>query len=547
MQPAAPAEVQTTEALIEGATLEEQLEREMGVSVGEPAAGKPIPLVVKKSEVPFPWLEPGQSNSRPVDLPPADFDDRPRWTLQQARFALREATGSANRILGVALRFALNVFDFVAAFAVVRGAAVGWDVRAPDWDAQRIERISIPLDVSSVFRTVAMTRGSFVGPPPPDAFTRHYLEKLGRNPRVIVLFPVEVRSKLSVILYGDSGPQPISQSRLSDFLLFCQGLPSAFLEAAIPRSASPQIDKEQAEASPAGDALSPEDGSSPNFENLLAQLTGPNTEQRLAGTEQLRRFPEAAARELASHFPGPSAWTRGPVNETPEAAELGPIPAALTSLGAVGAVALAPLLDSPDVDVRYFALLTAGRLVHPDLLDGIQRGLFDPHPDVASAARAAAMALKSLPRFETVLKSLRQELTDSDVRRRALAARALGALHDREAIDGLIGLTASEDGLASQAASEALREITRTTHGSSPRDWSQWWAENRERSRAEWLVDGLRHHDLDVRLASIDELAVAFGDRLGYLADSSETDREAAAMRWALRVKAVPPNKAQKF
>src|SRR5262249_39405618 len=120
-------------------------------------------------------------------------------------------------------------------------------------------------------------------------------------------------------------------------------------------------------------------------------------------------------------------------------------------------------------------------------------------------------------------------------------------LHDREAIDGLIGLTGSEDGLASQAASEALREITRTTYGNSPRDWSEWWAENRERSRAEWLVDGLRHRDLDVRLASIDELAVAFGDRLGYLADASETDREAAAMRWALRVKAVTPNKAQKF
>jgi hypothetical protein len=528
------------EALIEEFTLEEQLAREMTEGTSNLAPGKPIPLVVRKSEVSFPWMEPG--NSTTAGTPPADSEDRPRWTLQQARFALREATGNANRILGVALRFALNVFDFVGAFAVVRGTAVGWDVRAPGWDSQRIAQISIPLDVFSVFRTVTLTRGSFVGPPPPDAFTSYFLEKLGRTPRVVVLFPVEVRSKVAIILYGDSGPQPISQSRLSDFLLFCQGLPSAFLEATLPRDAippPPQTDAESVDTAHSGDSKTTDGASSENLATLLRELTGPGMEQRSIAIAQLRRSPEAAARELAAHFPGPSAWTRGSVSELPEAAELGPIPAALTHLGTSGASALRPLLDSPDVDVRHWALLTAGSLPKPELLDGIHHGLFDPHPDVASAARAAAVALRSLPGFDPLLKSLRQELTDNDPRRRALAARALGALRDRDAIDALVGLTGSEDSLAAQAAAEALRDITRATFGTNSRQWSEWWAENRERSRAEWLVAGLRHPDLDIRLASIDELNAAFGEKLGYLADAPQLELEAGAARWASKVKAA--------
>ena len=51
--------------------------------------------------------------------------------------------------------------------------------------------ISIPLDAQSVFRTVALTRGSYVGPLPPDTLTKHFLGLLGRNPRSALVFPVE--------------------------------------------------------------------------------------------------------------------------------------------------------------------------------------------------------------------------------------------------------------------------------------------------------------------------------------------------------------------
>jgi HEAT repeat protein len=235
---------------------------------------------------------------------------------------------------------------------------------------------------------------------------------------------------------------------------------------------------------------------------------------------------------LVHNFPGPTAWSRLPVVELPEAEELGPIPGALARLGRPAAQALVALLDADDPDTRYFALLTAGNLPYPELVDGTLRGLFDLEPDISSAARAAATALRKLPRFDAQMRSLRQELAAVDSLRRTLAARALGVLHDRESIDGLIGLTGSQDQMCAQAAAEALREITKVSLGTQPRAWSAWWAENRGKVRAQWLVSALRDGDVDIRLSAIEELSKAVNNNLGYFADAPHHERETAVKRW---------------
>ncbi|WP_404365310.1 FrgA protein [Corallococcus coralloides] len=514
----------------------------------------------------------------------------PEWTLPQARSALREATRDLDRLLDVALRFGRRTFDYVAAFAVVRGAAGGWDSRGEGWDANALAQVSIPLDASSVFRTVAVTRGSYAGPLPPDALTRHYLELFGRQaPRTVFLYPVEVKGRLVAILYGDCGQKPMSQRRLSDYILFCQDLPAAFQELILFRKQrvselrAPEEDISidvdvpgfpapvQPAPAPAVVAglgwnpvfgrggvanlgraaalpprvLSPEERPPPDFTPLLRRLTGPDASLRSSAIAELARSPEASARVLAQHFPGPTAWSRLPVVELPEADELGPIPAALSRLGRPAAVALAPLLDSNDADTRYLALLTAGNLPYAELVDGVLRGLFDMEPDISSAARVAAAALKHLPRLDASLRDLRQELASRDALRRSLAARALGTLHDRDAIEGLINLTGSDDAMCAQAAAEALREVTRATLGLQPRQWSAWWAENRSRRRADWLVAALRHRELDVRLAAIEELSRALHDTLGYYADSPDAEREAAVRRWESA--AVDPANARRL
>lgn len=502
--------------------------------------------------------------------PGGTAQDVPDWTLAQARAALKEATREREKLIDVALRFGRRTFEYVAAFAVLRGTAMGWEARGEGLQAEALSQVSIPLDAGSVFRTIAVTRGSYAGPLPPDALTRHYLELFGRQtPRAVFLYPVEVRGRLVALLYGDCGQKPVSQRRLSDYILFCQDLPSAFQELILFRKQrltelrAPDTGGDEplptgaapvpAPAVVAGLGWSPffgrasgtlgraatmpprvmsEERPPPDFAPLLRRLTGPDAAQRANAMAELARTPEASARVLAASFPGPTAWSRLPVVELPEADELGPIPAALSRLGRPAAQALSPLLDSQDADTRYLALLTAGNLPYVELVDGVLRGLFDFEPDISSAARVAASALKHLPRFDGAMKELRQELSNRDPLRRSLAARALGALHDRDAIEGLIHLTGGDDEMCAQAAAEALREVTRATFGLNPRQWMAWWVENRTRRRADWLVAALRHRELDVRLASIEELSRALNDTLGYYADAPEAEREAAVRRW---------------
>lgn len=501
--------------------------------------------------------------------PPVPRSDEPivEWTLAQARAALRDGSRDRNTLLDVSLRYARRTFDFVAAFAVIRGAASGFSAKGEGAEASRINEATIPLDAASVFRTVAVTRGSYVGPLPPDALSLRYLETFGRAPRTVFLYPIEVKSRLVAILYGDSGNKPVSQRRLSELLLFCQELPGAFHELIQFRKQQaelklPDVEGGEPTRSDKGSwslgwspfAAAPTTGPGraasmpalvqveasrppPDFGAVLRRLTGPDAAMRSNAMAELARAPEASARALTQVFPGPTAWSRLPVNELPEADELGPIPGALSRLGRAGAEALAPLLEAEDGDTRYFALLTAGSLPYAELVGGILRGLFDYESDLSSAARVASTAFKRLPRFDGALRELRHELASSDSLRQSLAARALGVLHDRESIEALISLTASGDPMGAQAAADALRDITRASFGTNTRAWQNWWALHRELPRAEWLVLALRHEELEVRLSASEELIRIANDSFGYQADAAEPQREPAVLRWEATVR----------
>lgn len=466
------------------------------------------------------------------------------WSLAQARAALREASTDREALINVVLEYGRRTFEYVGAFAIMRGAAVGWDARGDH--AESIRQLAVPLDAASVFRTVALTRGSYVGPLPPDALSQHYLALLGRMPRTVFMWPVEVQSRLVAVLYGDCGARPISQRRLADFILFCQDLPSAFHELIIFRRQNPNVAQQFTSSSgvmpdPGYVGDGPDQGAPQSapvpadgewFNGLISLLTGPDPSERSMAMMELLKSPEASARALARAFPGPSGWSRLPVVELPEPDELGPIPGALARLGQAGASAIAPLLDDAESDNRYLALLVAGSLRYPDVVDGVLRGLFDYEPDLSSAARAAAAALRLLPHFQSRLPTLRQELASSDMLRRSLAARALGVLHDRASIEGLINLTGSEDELCAQSASDALREITRAGFGSNVAGWTGWWARARELRRIEWLVEALDAEEFDLRLSAIEELSRTFGDNFGYFADGPEAERAGALHRW---------------
>lgn len=599
-EPLVRLQVASARVAVEGRTLEESLSREAYEELAKNVAVEPIPLQVRKSSarkearvdiavadessgekekprngnngthplalgyipdlshqngkaVDFPAVEP----SATVAPTPPPAEPTPQWSLSQARTALGGVTLDRDGIIDVALTYASQTFDFAAAFAMLRGNALAWGARGEDAESFNTAKVLIPLDSASVFRTVTMTRGSYMGPTPADALTKHFLELFGRSPRSVFVYPVVVKSRVAAILYGDCGQKPMSQRRVSDYLLFCQDLPAAFenlilfkkqrfgmdqvttLDIGWNQAASvwsPAVSETQAGRGRSATLELPSTSQAerppPDYAPLLKRLVGPDAAARSRALTDFARSPEASARFLAANFPGPTAWARVPLVELPEPSELGPVPGAIARLGRPGAIALAPLLDTADLDTRYFAILTAGSLPYAEVVDGVLRALFDVEPDISSAARATAAALRSLPRLDASMKDLRQELAARDPLRRSLAARALGVLHDREAVDGLIGLTGSDDQMCAESAAGALREITKASFGTRPRQWSAWWAENRDRRRVEWLIAGLRHKELDLRLAAIEELSRCINDNLGYFADGPEREREAAIGRW---------------
>jgi hypothetical protein len=105
-------------------------------------------------------------------------------------------------------------------------------------------------------------------------------------------------------------------------------------------------------------------------------------------------------------------------------------------------------------------------------------------------------------------------------------------LHDRASIEGLIGLTSSDDALSAQAAAEALIEITRASFGTSTHAWMAWWAENKTRRRVQWLLAALRNPEPWLRSVAAEELASALGDTLGYEGDAPERERSRSIARW---------------
>lgn len=538
-------------------------------------------------------------------IPTTERPQATRWTLAQAREALERAP-DRDAIVEVVLRFALETFDYACAWAVVGGHAMGWAALArggePD---ERIEHLSIPLDVPSVLRTVLMTRGRYLGPMPDDPTSQKILLDLERGaPKAAFLYPVELRERVVAILYADVQRRPVSARRVGEFVVLAQGLgrrlerllleqkrklavaragvteagartgptpaePVAPIPLTRGMAAAAQAATERLMKDPASGLdlpeletrypLSPHERGTPSL-----QVQTPGASRRPLGLEnerpprmpsmtelfaavdrllegdvagraralgELVRYPEVAAAALVARFPGPLLRARLPIQELPMAEELGPIPAALARLGAPAAQALRPLLEHPDIDIRYFAVLTAGSLGSPELLTPVGERVFDRHAVVANAARVALAAMQTLPGFGEVLLRLRRSLGSPHGEVVANAARALGTMRDVGSIEELIALTSHPDRGAAQAALDALREITKQSFVQTRR-WTAWWAENRTRSRTEWLIEGLNHKDLDLRISAIDELVREVNDNFGYYADAPKRQRDEAVARW---------------
>jgi len=70
-----------------------------------------------------------------------------------------------------------------------------------------------------------------------------------------------------------------------------------------------------------------------------------------------------------------------------------------------------------------------------------------------------------------------------------LLAKALGNTNNRDAVEPLIKMLATNDRGLREVAKKSLEKITKQADGNDPTWWKEWWVRNKSKSREQWLED----------------------------------------------------------
>ena len=103
---------------------------------------------------------------------------------------------------------------------------------------------------------------------------------------------------------------------------------------------------------------------------------------------------------------------------------------------------------------------------------------------------AAAEALGTLKTRISIRKMIEAMLDPKrSLNTKMLLAKALGNTNDREAVEPLIKLLATDDRGLREVAKKSLEKITKQADGNDPAWWKQWWVRNKSKTREQWLED----------------------------------------------------------
>ena len=429
------------------------------------------------------------AEERSAASPTSTDEEIPDWTLAQARAVLRENARDRDKLLDVILRYARRTFEFAGVFAVLRGEAAGWRSRGGAPGDPDFHQVRIPLDAPSIFRTVSLTRGSYVGGLPADAFSArlsgdvrpaHAARGAGR-PRRGPLAP----GRAGVRGQWRQAHQPAAPLGLPDLL---PGAPFAFQQLvqlrrqrdgvglALGPEAEAATDASAASASPAGTPVPGSSEPQPRVTSGWAAfdagehgadgprgLGAPDPAHAGVRAVRLRAAPPPPHRAGRRGSPARGRRTRAesPTRRRAHWPARSPVPppgAGCPSPSSPKRRSWAPSpVHSPASDarapVRSRRSWTATTGTRATWHCSPPAAFPTPSSWTASSADSSIWSRTSpvphalRPRRSSgcrasmpSMRGLRQELASRDPLRRSLAARALGAMHDREAIDGLIGL-----------------------------------------------------------------------------------------------------------
>jgi hypothetical protein len=167
----------------------------------------------------------------------------------------------------------------------------------------------------------------------------------------------------------------------------------------------------------------------------------------------------------------------------------------------------------------------------------------DPVDTFVAAARlgdaaARKSALRHLtcrlgdPRVMELRRAFEKKAHDRAPTVATTALQALAHLRDKNAVPAIIELLDVDDVAVAAAAQASLVTLTCEDLGRRPKRWLDWWTEMGNRSRVEWLLEGLAHKSPELRLLASNELYEVCGEYFGYHYDLPEREREEARQRW---------------
>jgi len=256
---------------------------------------------------------------------------------------------------------------------------------------------------------------------------------------------------------------------------------------------------------------------------------------------ELLRLGESALPVLIQHFPGHVWIEKADVDRSalragriPLGRDVSAVARALCAFGEKSAPYLAGKLASGDDEVSFYALLVAGEIVHPDLLDAVARRMLHADPVLRHVALDVLRRYARLPQFATVLRALSDlsERPGKDPRRQLLALEALGALRDARSLQTLVARLNDDSEQVVQLAHNALVDLTAQDFGLAPKRWDTWAEQVGAQHRIEWLIDSLMHADPSIRGLASDELKRETQQYFGYHPGLPKRDRELSQRKY---------------
>ncbi len=463
------------------------------------------------------------------------------------------------------LRAARGRARYAGLLTVQGGAAIGRVALAETGiDIAAIQKVLIPLDIVSPFRSVVQNQQAHIGPlSSEDSGLDAMIMRMGGSmPPSALLMPVVLRDRVVAVVIAHRVHSDLKLVDVTELLPLASGAADALGRLIVKHKSAgyrtptsdpapieiesshvdtkriPKIDSDWREPAerPAVSLDESEmtittEPPRPIVEVIDAIENAAEGQADEAINDAVERDSETLG-ELAKRFPGKLRVERFAVQGRPlRAAQYGGLLELVVRLGSVASELLIDRMSAPQRDVRFFATVCAAELRPRNAVFVLVERLFDMDYGVRDVA-IEALAGYPMADLTQALARARRAVHSEDPETVAAATSAILQLGDVEAVGDMIGAVERAD-RGGEYVRKALVTLTAQDFGLSEKKWRKWYESSRKQHRVEWLIEGLGHKEDVIREHAINDLRRLTGEYFGYHHDLPRKEREVAAERWS--------------